>query len=136
MAGRDTNRGDNRLRKKLYPNRMDVLRSIQSKKSDSFIDENDRLYTYTPRDNENYQVRSSSYPEGEFIMMDFALPFEKQRRGFGGKSSNLIPEAGEIIELRRYSPDGSVGKVTNVCRVEEVISEKRRASGQVVLTEV
>lgn len=87
------------------------------------------MYTITDPHGETYLLRTSAYPEGAVTMMDFTT----KGRAAGGDT--LKPEVGEILYLRGYSPDGSVDEEPlGAYRVDEVISERRRVSGQVLLT--
>lgn len=117
--------------KSIYPTQRGVLKAITTRKKHAYADDSFRLYTPTDPKNENYRLRSSAYPVGEFTMMDFTFKN-------GPEEERIVypPEPGEHVTLREYSPDGSVGEEVGEYYVEEVVSEKRRVSGQVVLVKI
>lgn len=137
-------RGGRAKEKSLYPTQRSVMRSALRHPNSAFVDEQWRIYTLPKKHDENYEIYSEEYPIHHSNAYILNVTVKKNRSGAGGlafggglEDEELgLPLEGDAVTLFSYRPDGSVGARLGLFSVQQLISEKRKKSGMVVMIKI
>ena len=123
----------------IYPTQRDIVREVMAHRP-AFVDQMNRIYVLTSEADTNYIKRnldrSRNASTNNVCMMNVTTSNKRGQKPLMRsieEESVSLPMVGDVIQLRRYYPDGSLGFLVGEFEVDETISEKRRAACQVVL---
>lgn len=124
----------------IYPGQREVLQNVILRSSSSYVDEKNRIYILTNQNNTNFiksfamGIENNIYDN--FCMMDVTVKNKRKMNSYMipiEEDIVSLPFVGEVVTLRAYTADGQVGRKIGDFIVDDLISEKRRTTGQVIL---